>query len=80
MLKDFFKLGSSLSLRGPEHSFPAGSQKLLPKIVLPPDEYIFLFELKNTENSALGANEQIIHVRSSLAPKIYYYFLTFRLI
>ena len=80
MLKDFFKLGSSLSLQSPEHSFPAGSQKLLPKIVFPPDEDIFLFELENTENSALGANEQLIHVHLSLAPKIYHYFLTFRLV
>jgi len=80
VLKDFFKLDSSLSLQGPEHSFPAGSQKLLPKIVLPPDEDILLFELENTENSVLGANEQLIHVRLSLAPKIYHYFLTFRLV
>ena len=74
MLKDFFKWSSSLSLQNPERSFPAGSQKLRPKIVFPSEEDILLFELEETENSVLEATEQLIQVRLSLAPKIHHPF------
>ena len=80
MLKDFFKWGSSLSLRSPGRSFPAGSQKLRPKIVLSSEEDILLFELEDPENSVLEATEQLIQVRFSLAPKIHHYFPKFRLV
>jgi hypothetical protein len=53
VITDFFKWCSSLNLVSPGRSFPAGSQKLRSKIVLPSEEDILLFELEDTENSVL---------------------------